>query len=148
MSSSEAPAPVPESVVAEVVREVSERMGDPGYAQVAIGSFAEAHPDAGRYVTAQLDELGSGEAVMHTVFHAEVLNECFRRHLGRDLTPVRFRDLDRVARVGSDAFSTLRACEPALADYLASNVDAEAMQKLLALIGLAMNRAAARRVTE
>lgn len=131
--------PVPEKLVAEVVSEVSERMSDPGYAQVAIGEFAQAHPDVGRYVTAHLDELGGGEAVMHAVFHAQVLNECFERHLGRSLSPIGFGELDEASRL--DAAQTLRDRQPALADYLASNVDGEPMRALLALVAVAMSNA-------
>ncbi|MCZ7677594.1 MAG: hypothetical protein M5U28_01975 [Sandaracinaceae bacterium] len=133
--------PIPESQVAAVVSEVSRRMSEPGYAQLAIGGFAQSHPDAGRYITAHLDELGGGEAVMHAVFHAEVLNECFRRHLERELPPVRFADLDAAAKAG-DPIERLRASEPALADYVASNVDVDAMRRVLALVALAMSRAA------
>lgn len=130
---------IPENVVAEVVREVSTRMSDPSYAQLAIGGFAQSHPDVGRYLSAQLDELGGGEAVMHTVFHAEVMNECFERHLGHPLPPIRFADLDAAAN--GDETASLRALEPALADYLASNVDTDAMRRALSLVAMAMTRA-------
>src|SRR5690606_6978456 len=103
---------IPEKVVAEVVTEVSERMRDPGYAQLAIGSFAEAHPDAGRFIAAHLDELGGGEAVMQVVFHAEVIHECFRRHLDRSLPRVGFRDLDAVAN--GELVDALQKRQPAL----------------------------------
>ncbi len=132
--------PVPEKLVADVVSEVSQRMSEPGYAQLAIGSFAQSHPDAGRYITAHLDELGGGEAVMHAVFHAELMNECFRRHLGHELRAVRFKDLDAAA--GGDEVALFRAREPALADYVSSNVDDDAMRRVLSLVGLAMSRAA------
>jgi hypothetical protein len=131
--------PIPETLVAEIVSEVSQRMSDPGYAQVAIGGFVQAHPDVSRYITAHLDELGGGEAVMHTVFHAEVLHQCFRRHASAELPPIRFRDLDAAAT--DDEVAGLRARQPALADYLASNVDEEPMRKLLSLVALAMDRA-------
>lgn len=127
---------IPEKVVAEVVTEVSERMRDPGYAQLAIGSFAEAHPDAGRFIAAHLDELGGGEAVMQVVFHAEVIHECFRRHLDRSLPRVGFRDLDAVAN--GELVDALQKRQPALADYVASNVDDEASRSLLAHVALAM----------
>lgn len=130
---------IPETVVAAVVADVSSRMSDPTYAQLAIGGFAQAHPDVGRYLSAHLDELGGGEAVMHAVFHAEVMNECYRRHLGRELRAVRFPDLDRVAN--GDEKASLRAREPALADYLASNVETDAMQRVLSLVALAMAEA-------
>jgi hypothetical protein len=128
---------VPETLVAEVVQEVSERMRDPQYPQVAIGSFAQSHPDVGRFITAHLDELGGGEGVMHTVFHAEVLNECFRRHIGRELPPVRFRELDQAAL--GDEVALLKKREKALAAYLESNVEGAAMLRVLSLVGLAMS---------
>ncbi|HEY8429491.1 MAG TPA: hypothetical protein VIL20_13995 [Sandaracinaceae bacterium] len=133
--------PIPESQVAAVVAEVSQRMSEPTYAQLAIGSFAQAHPDVGRYITAHLDDLGGGEAVMHAVFHAEVLNECFRRYLDRELPPVRFGDLDAAARTG-DPIERFRATEPALADYVATNVESEPMRRVLALVALAMSHKA------
>ena len=132
--------PIPEKLVAEVVAEVSVRMADPGYAQVAIGGFAQSHPDVGRYITAQLDELGGGEAVMHCVFHAEVMNECFRRHRGRELPSIGFAQLD--AASGGDPLEVLKKKEPALADYVASNVETAPMRSVLALVGLAMTDAA------
>lgn len=128
---------IPESVVAAVVADVSSRMSDPSYAQLAIGGFAQAHPDVGRYLTAHLDELGGGEAVMHAVFHAEVMHECYRRHLGQDLPAIGFDDLDRVAN--GDETASLRAREPALADYLASNIETDVMRRLLSLVALAMS---------
>ena len=128
---------IPESLVAEVVSEVSERMSDPTYPQVAIGTFAEAHPDAGRYITAHHEELGGGEGIMHTVFHAEVIHECFRRHVRRDISPVRFTALDRAS--GRDPSATLAKRQPAIADYIASNVDGDAMKRILSLVALAMD---------
>ena len=128
---------VPESVVEAVVGEVSASMSDPGYAQVRIGSYAQSHPDAGRFITPHLDDLGGGEAVMRAVFHAEVLNECFRRHIGRSLSPVGFDVLDRASE--GDSVARFADRQPALASYVASNVDDDAMRKLLSLVGLAMD---------
>lgn len=132
-------APIPEPIVEAVVTEVSARMSEPGYAQLAIGSFAQSHPDAGRFITAQVDALGGGEAVMYTVFHAHVLDECFRRHRGRAGRPIGFRDLDLAAK--GDPQAKLSARQPALASYVASNVDSDAQRRLLALIAVAMDRA-------
>jgi hypothetical protein len=132
--------PLSEELVAEVVAEVSQRMREASYGQIAIGSFAQSQPDAGRYITAHLDELGSGEAVMYTVFHAELVSECFRRHLGHEPKSLRFSDLDAAAT--SDQLGGLRAREPAIAEYIESNVDDEAMRRVLSLVALAMSRAA------
>ena len=129
--------PVPEELVATVVSEVSDKMADPTYAQVAIGNFAQAHPDVGRYITAHLEELGGGEGVMHAVFHAEVIHVCYQRHLGRHLRPVGFGELDEASQ--GDVVATLHDRQPAIAGYLASNVETEAMRALLALVALAMS---------
>lgn len=130
-------AKIPEKVVEEVVGEVSQKMADPTYAQIAIGGFAQAHPDVGRFITAHLEELGGGEGVMHAVFHAEVLNECFRRHHGRSLSPVGFEVLDMASK--GDPTAKLEKLQPGLAAYVASNVESEPMRRLLALIGVAMD---------
>lgn len=129
--------PVPEKLVAAVVSEVSEKMSDPSYVQVAIGGFAQSHPDVGRYIAAHVEDLGGGEGVMHAVFHAEVINECYRRHLGRHLPPVGFRELDEASR--GDVLALLAKRQPTLADYVASNVETQAMRELLALVALAMS---------
>ena len=124
--------------------EVSARMADPNYAQVAIGTFAQTHPDAGRYITAQSERLGGGEGVMHAVFHAQVLNECFSRHLGRAVAPIGFAALDAAALdagASGDVVRRFADAQPSLASYVASNVDGDALRSVLALIGLAMSSA-------
>jgi hypothetical protein len=134
-------AAIPESLVAEVVSHTSEQMAkDPTYSQLAVGSFVEAHPDVSRYVTANTATIG-GEGVIHVVFHAEVMAECFRRHLRRELPPVGFAVLDAVASDG-DATGRFAKSQPALADYVNSNVDEDPIRQILALIGLAFDRAA------
>jgi len=132
-------AKIPEDVVESVVGEVSVKMSEPSYAQVAIGSFVQAHPDAGRFITAHLDELGGGEGVMHAVFHAQVLNECFTRHHGRALEPIGFGALDAAAK--GDPVAGLAKRQPALSSYVVSNVDSEPLKKLLCLVGVAMDDA-------
>lgn len=132
-------AKIPEEVVESVVSDVSKRMAsDPTYSQVAIGSFAQAHPDASRFITAHLDDLGGGEGVMHAVFHAQVLNECFERHFGRVLTPIDFVDLDKAAH--GDPIEKLLDRQPGLASYVASNVDEAPLKRLVSLLGVAMDR--------
>lgn len=131
---------IDEATVTQVVQAVSERMADPQYAQIAIGSFAQAHPDAGRFLTAHADELGGSEGVVHAVFHAEVLNECFRAHLGRSLPAVGFATLDQAA--AGEPSARFADTQPALSSYVASNVDDPTMRRLLAIVGLAMHAAA------
>lgn len=131
---------IPESAVEEIVSEVSKHMSEPSFTQLAIGGFAQAHPDVGRFITAHLDDLGSGEAVMHAVFHAEVLRRCFEKQIGRSLAPIGFEVLDMVSE--GDSVERLGKEQPALASYIASNVEEPAMQRLLSLVGLAMEEMA------
>lgn len=132
---------IPEALVAEVVSHTSDQMAkDPSYPQLAVGAFVQAHPDVSRYVAANTSTLG-GEGVIHAVFHAEVMAECFRRHLGRPLRSIRFAMLDAVASKSGKTTQRFAKAQPALADYVKSNVDAEPVRELLALIGLAFHEA-------
>ena len=127
---------ISEERVGEVIAEVSQRMADPNYAQLAIGHFIESQPHVSRYLSARLNTLGS-ESVMHAVFHAEVLSECFLREKGRALSTVEFADLD-AAHDGEGALERFGEVEPALASYLATNVEEEPIRECLGLVGLAM----------
>ncbi len=131
---------IPESVVAAVVKDVSKRMKEPSYAQVAIGSFAENQPDIARYIGARAKELGGSEGVVQVAFHGEVMIECFRKHAKKEPRRITFRDLDACARF--PVVSELTKRQPALADYVASNVDGAEIQKALALVGLALDKVA------
>ncbi|MEM1415459.1 MAG: hypothetical protein AAGH15_11185 [Myxococcota bacterium] len=128
---------VPEATVARVVGEISERLADPTYAQVAVGELVESQPAVSRYLSGRTGALGSGEAVIHAAFHCGTLAACFRAHRGVPaLTPVSFADLD--AASGPDVAGRFAAAEPALASYVATNVDGDALRETLALVGLAM----------
>jgi len=129
-------AAVPEAVVEQVVKAVSERLADPNYAQVAVGTFVQAFPDVSRFVTAHSDELGGGEAVIHVVFHAQVLAEAFEAHRKKAWAEISFVELDAAAT--DDPVKDFSKAEPALANYVASNVDDANVQKLLAHVGLAL----------
>ena len=130
--------PVPEAAVEKVVKSVSKKMRDPSYAQVAVGSFVEAQPDLTQFVTAQSDDLGGTDAVVMAIFHAEVLAECFRAHTKRELRAVGFPDLDQVAT--KDPLAKLGEEEPALASYVASNIDGDKPRAILAHVALALRR--------
>lgn len=128
--------------MADVVSETSKRLSDPGYGQVAVGTFVQQHPQVGQYLSARMADLGGGENVIHAAFHAQVMAECIERHRGSPVPPVGFRDLDAAAK--GDPPARLREDEPALSDYLASNVDEAGMRSVLALVALALRAAAAR----
>jgi hypothetical protein len=130
---------IPEETVAAIVGEVSAKLSDPEFAQVMIGSFAEAHPDASRFIAAQVKELGGEANVVHTVFHAQVISECFASHARGPLPPVRFADLNTAAQ--GDPMLTVQAAEPAISSYIGSNVEGRAMARLLAMVGIALSKA-------
>jgi hypothetical protein len=131
---------IPDKTVAEVVAEASRKMSDPNYSAVAVGAFVQSQSPTVKYVTAHQDELGSAEAIVGVIFHASLLATCFQRAGGRSVRKLSFEDLDLVA--SGDALATLAARQPALSDFIVSNVESPAAQKLLALIGLAMDHVA------
>jgi len=127
---------VPEALVEVIVRETSEAMVDPNFAQAAVGHFVQAQPNIAQYLSAKASRMG-GEAVIHLVFHAELLARCFRRYHGRDILGVAdFADLDAVAGPGASA--RFSEAEPAVAAFLASNVEDEEQREVLALVGLTL----------
>lgn len=130
-------AKIPERVVAEMVDEASRKMNDPVYAQTMVGNWVQAQPIATKYMTAHVKELGSPEAVVNMVFHAQVLASCFLRHVGRSVRKMTFEELDAVS--GGDRDAELKKRQPALFDYLVANVEQLEMRKILTLLALAMD---------
>jgi hypothetical protein len=130
-------ARIPEKVVAEMVQEASVKMNDPKYAQTMVGSWVQAQPAATKYMTAHVKELGGPEAVVSTVFHAQLIASCFLRHAGRSVRKMTFAELDSVA--GDDRDELLRKRQPAIFDYLQANVEEGEMRKVLTVIALGMD---------
>jgi hypothetical protein len=128
---------VPEKVVAEVVKEASIKMADPNYAQTQVGTWVQTQPAATKYMTAHVKELGGAEQVVNMVFHASLIAACFARHMGRSARKMSFADLDAVS--GGEREETLKACQPAIADYLGANVESPEMRRVLMLIALALD---------
>ena len=137
---------IDEPLVQQVVLDISSRMKDPNYTQVAVGDFVQSQPHLAQYLSAKLRSVADGEAVMVAAFHGSLLRECFRRALGTpELRVIDFPSLDRVAtRVSAEGASDapaegLLANEnKALADYLTSNVDEAEIRESLALVALAL----------
>ncbi len=127
---------IPEELVAQVVSDISARMADPQFAQVAVGRFVQAQPAISQFLSARASAFG-GEAVIHAAFHSDIVSECFRRQLGREVLPeVGFPDLDRVA--GEASLTKLADEQPAIADYLTSNVEGEPLREVIALVARAL----------
>lgn len=129
--------PIPEKVVAEVVKEAGIKMRDPKYASTLVGSWVQSQPHAVKYVSSYAKELGGAEGVVNLVFHAALIGTCFLRHHGRSVRAMTFAELDAVASPDREALLAKR--QPALADYLAANVEGAEMRKVLILLVLAMD---------
>jgi hypothetical protein len=129
--------PIPEKVVAEVVKEASLKMRDPKYAQTLVGSWVQAQPSTVRYLTSCARDLGGAEGVVNAVFHAALLDTCFLRHAGRRVRAMTFAELDSVS--GLDREAELSKLQPALVDYLNANVEGAEMRRVLMLVALAMD---------
>ena len=125
-----------ESLVASVVLEISERMKDPSFTQIAVGSFVEAQPQLAQYLSVKSGRIGGAQGVLELAFHAELLCECLRQSLGRELPMVDFKQLDLASQ--GDPVPRFSAREPALASYVASNVEQENLRIELCRMGVAL----------
>lgn len=131
--------PVPEAVVEEVVRDISERMKEPHFTQAAVGHFVESQPELARFLSIRANRIGGAQGVVSVAFHGELICECLRRHEGSELPQVSFNGLDRASQ--GDPIATFAAEEPALSSYVASNVEDDALRLELCRIGLALSLA-------
>lgn len=129
---------VSEDLVAEVVTQISQRMASPRFTEVAVGTFMEQHPEAGQYIAAGADRLGGTEGVVMTVFHTQVLLECIQKVLEKTTQPMTFATLDEYAT--KHPVNDLSREQPALADYIASNVDAEPIRATIAQLAWCFHR--------
>ncbi len=129
--------PVSEEVVGAVVADISERMKDPAFAQLAVGSFVEGQPQISRFLSAKAGRLGGAQVLMELVFHAEVLRECLSRsQAGRDVPEVDYPMLDKASQ--GDFTKAFTKREPHLANYVASNLEQDNQRAELCRVGLAL----------
>jgi hypothetical protein len=128
---------VRKQTVAEVVAEASMKMSDPNYSAVMVGGFVQTQQPTAQYITAHEHELGGTEAVVHTIFHAALLALCYQRANSRSVPEMTFEDLDHVA--GGDTADQLANLQPAVFEYINSNVDSPDIRKVLYLVALAMD---------
>ena len=129
---------IDDKLVADVVAETSKKMSDPNYSAVAVGGFVQGQTPATQFITAHESELGNAEGIVSVIFHAALLAQCFERAAGRSIRMISYEDLDVVAT--GDPLETLARKQPALSDFIVSNVEHKEAQKLLALLALAMDQ--------
>jgi hypothetical protein len=128
---------IDDQVVQEVVAEASAKMSDPNYSAVAVGGFVQQQAPAAQFVTAHEAELGDADAIVSVIFHAALLAQCFQRAGGRSLRTMSYEDLDVVA--AGDPLAVLADRQPALSDFIVSNVEHAEARRLLSLLALAMD---------
>lgn len=128
---------VRKNTVAEVVAEASTKMSDPNYSAVMVGGFVQTQPATAQYITAHEQELGGTEAVVHTIFHAALIAVCYQRANNRSVPAMTFEDLDHVS--GDDTSERLQNLQPAVHEYIDSNVDSAEIRSVLYLVALAMD---------
>ena len=112
-------------------------MRDSNYAATLVDGWVRTQPDAARYVTAHVDELGGSEAVVNAIFHAALIDSCFKLSQGRSVPAMSFADLDHASSF--DGENDLRSRQPALLDYLVANVENGEMRQVLTLLTLGMD---------
>lgn len=128
---------VRKQLVEEVVNEASLKMQDPNYSAVMVGGFVQTQGPTAQYISAHAEEMGGAENVVNAIFHASLIALCYQRANNRSVPEMSFSDLDHVA--GDDVTERLENLQPAVGGYIASNVEAPAMRKVLYLIALAMD---------
>ena len=128
---------IPTETVAEVVAEASMKMKDPNYSAVMVGGFVQTHHPTAQYISAYEQELGSTETIINVIFQASLVGLCFQRAHNQSVPRMSFRDLDEVS--GEDTAERLKERQPAIREYIDSNVEHPTARKVLYLIALAMD---------
>ena len=129
---------IKEDLVIEVVKEASARMSsDPNYTAVLVGGFVQEQKPAADYLTVHERELGGPENVVSAIFHCALIGLCFQRTNNRSVRRMSYEDLDHVAQ--GDREQKLGADQPALLQYIQTNIETAEMRKVVTLIALGMD---------
>jgi len=128
---------IDEDVFAEVVKEASEKMSDPNYSAVIVGSFVQQQAATAQYIGAHADELGGPEGVVNTIFHVALIGEAFKRAHNRSVRSLSFDQLNIVA--DGDREANLKMRQPSVLEYIEANIEEAEMRSVVILIALAMD---------
>lgn len=126
-----------EKTVANVVAEASEKMSEHNYSAVLVGDFVQTQGAAAQYVGAQAQDMGGAESVVHCIFHAALIAECFKRGTNRTVPELSFAELDNAAT--DDRRERLQQRQPAILGYIDANVENQHMRAVLELLACAMD---------
>lgn len=128
---------IPNKIVEDLVAEASAKMSDPNYSAVLVGGFVQTQGPAAQYISASADELGGAEEVVNAIFHTALMGECFKRANNRSVSEMTFEILDKVS--DGDRKKTLGRKQPAILEYIETNIEDEAMANTVMLFCLAMD---------
>jgi hypothetical protein len=120
--------------VAEIVADASKKMSDPNYSAIMVGDFVQSQTPAAQFISAHDQELGGGEAVINVIFHCALVSACFARGAGRTPRTLAYDDLDSAAR--GKPLENLAKLQPAVADFIKTNIEKPAAQELVAMIAM------------
>jgi hypothetical protein len=122
--------------VAAVVTEASQKMSDPNYSAVLVGSFVQHQTPVAQFISAHERELGGAEAIVNVIFHCALVAQCFQRNGGR-VRPLTYEDLDAAAR--GEPLARLESAQLPVHEFIKANIEKEDAQKLVAMIALAIH---------
>lgn len=128
---------VRKQTIAEVVSEASTKMSDPNYSAVMVGGFVQTQGPTAHYISAHEKELGGAESIINTIFHAALIAQCYQRANNRTVRLMSFQDLDDAS--GGELGERIEGLQPAIYEYINSNVEDLEMRGVLYLIALAMD---------
>lgn len=120
--------------VAEIVAEASKKMSDPNYSAVMVGGFVQSQTPAAQFIGAHDQELGGAESIVNVIFHCGLVSACFQRGAGRTPRTLSYEDLDSAAR--GKPLDNLAKVQPAVADFIKTNIEHAKAQELVAMISL------------
>lgn len=126
---------VTEGVVLQQVQQAAKDLADPNFSQLAVGNFVQLQPDVSRYLSAKVGN--AGDLLVQLVFHLEFMRQCMEVSYGKAPPVISFTALDAVH--GKDSLTLFASKEPALGDYLISNVEDEASRTYVAQVALAFH---------
>lgn len=128
---------IPTKVLEDLVKEASLKMTDNNYSAVLVGGFVQSQAAAAQYISASAEDLGGAEQVVNTIFHTALLAEAYKRAHNRTVGEMSFEILDKVS--DGDRKAKLGDKQPAVLEYIETNVEDAAMASTVMLFALAMD---------
>ncbi len=112
-------------------------MKEADYATLAVGEFVQKQTSLAKYASANEKELGGTDAVIQLLFHAQVISACIVVERGQTIPTISFQQLDAVV----SSPGSLEETEPALQEYIETNVEGDAIKAMLCTFAMAMTTA-------